>query len=410
MGASGWEGAGVRGSVTSITMTIAMAAATVTATLAVTPAGDPVTVPFSQVALIIEGSSTNQGGDGIADFYGGRFKDGDTPVVVNFLTGPLGIWQALQASPGHNTVLSSGWGAANASLLLSALQATGQPVPADSTWVLDNNVANPNGGFGTRYPVFAAIGVNPLPTALPDGSPVVISTATEYDLNSNAPKYILNPVADLNSLATYLDKRLGQSALTLPVNDDGTPGCGSASACHPNDDRTYTVTVDGKEVDAQVTKVGGVTYVGYRTDHLPLLSPLRNYGGDVGNRLADAAEPALRAVVNYGYPDNDPLGNPGSYQPAGLVPSASETRTFLKNFRTGVNQGAATLTAGSSATRSTVRGGPAVTPTTITTPKLPSARAVARQVATTLGVKHGEPSAQHAEPSVRHRPSRAEKD
>ena len=91
MGASGWEGAGVRGSVTSITMTIAMAAATVTATLAVTPAGDPVTVPFSQVALIIEGSSTNQGGDGIADFYGGRFKDGDTPVVVNFLTGPLGI-------------------------------------------------------------------------------------------------------------------------------------------------------------------------------------------------------------------------------------------------------------------------------------------------------------------------------
>jgi len=43
---------------------------------------------------------------------------------VNFFTGPFGINQALQAHDGEtNAVLSSGWGAANASLLLMQLQA-----------------------------------------------------------------------------------------------------------------------------------------------------------------------------------------------------------------------------------------------------------------------------------------------
>src|SRR5689334_23322034 len=69
-------------------------------------------------ALIIGASSTNPGGDGVADFYGGLYRQGqDEPVVANFFTGPFGIYRAIQDRSGDddNVVLSSGWGAANAS-------------------------------------------------------------------------------------------------------------------------------------------------------------------------------------------------------------------------------------------------------------------------------------------------------
>jgi len=42
------------------------------------------------------------------------------------------------------------------------------------------------------------IGVNPIPTPANPGA-TVISTAYEYDINGNAPKYVLNPFADANS-------------------------------------------------------------------------------------------------------------------------------------------------------------------------------------------------------------------
>ncbi len=286
----------MRTSIASLTMTIAVAASAVTAGSAALPDLAVSTQPVSLSALIIQGSSTNQGGDGIAEFYGGRFTENLAEDIrtINFLTGPYGILRELRVERGGDpdVVLSSGWGAANASLLLAHLSATGDPLLTDSTWVLDNNVANPNGGFGTRYPLFALIGVNPLPTgtpALPDG-PTVISTATEYDINSNAPKYILNPVADLNSLATYLSGRLGQGSLTLPVRDDGSPGCDAPCATTLNDDGSTAVafTADGRSMRATVRKVNGVTYVGYHTDELPLLAPLRGVGGDTGKKLADA--------------------------------------------------------------------------------------------------------------------------
>ena len=336
----------MKSAVAAVTMSIAVTAAAVTAVCPEPPGGSR-SMPVALTTLVVEGSSTNPGGDGIADFYGGRFADPDT-TTVNFLTGPYGIWSALRSSDsGPDTVLSSGWGAANASLLLGYLGATGDPMLTGSTWVLDNNVAGPNGGFGTRYPVFAAIGVNPLPTALPDtaaGDVVVISTATEYDLNSNAPKYLLNPVADLNSLATYLDGRLGQGSLVLPVNDDGTPGCAGAAGCTATTtpggptEVSFT-TADGQPGSARVEQVDGVTYVGYRTERLPLLAPLRRYGGATGTLLADAAEPALRATVDYGYPNNDPLADPGNHQPAGLLPTPTETRTYLRNLRAGLATG-----------------------------------------------------------------------
>lgn len=301
-------------------------------------------------ALIIGASSTNPSGEGVADFYGGRFQQ-DPTVVANFFTGPLGTYQAIQANQGDDTsvVLSSGWGAANTSLLLSYLKATGSsdPVLADpKLYVLDNNVARPNGGFGTRYPVFALIGVNPIPTPTDPGV-AVLDVGYEYDINGNTPAYVLNPVAMANSLAGYLDNRLNQKSVDLPVNDDGSLDLSDAecdTTCHESIDagKDTAVYLDSGET-VVIKRVDNTTYISYRTEGLPLLQPLRTYGGDVGNKVADVTEPALKAAVDYGYPDNDALANPDKYVPARLVPTAKETETFVREFSAGLQQGAQTL-------------------------------------------------------------------
>jgi hypothetical protein len=314
-------------------------------------------IPLAMTALIIEGSSTNPSGAGIEDFFYAKYLHDGPEIYVNFLTGPFGIWQALTEHPENaenpsNAVLSSGWGAANASLLMSYLAATNPTNPAltETTWVLDNNVANPNGGFGTRYPLFGLIGVNPIPPPA-DAGAVVISTAYEYDINGNAPKYFLNPFAMANSLVAYFDRRLTQSDLTLPVDDQGAPTCGSGgvsctTGADPVDGHpvTYFSYTQGQNVvTGRVEQVNGITYVGYDSpDGLPLVAPLRDLGAP-GNLIADAIEPALTALVDYGYPDNDPLANPGDLERAGFVPTVSETQTFLHNFADGIQQGAQSL-------------------------------------------------------------------
>lgn len=284
-------------------------------------------------ALIVEGSSTNPTGAGIEDFYRGAFATGRDVVTVNFLTGPFGIHDALadNAADDDNVVISSGWGAANASLLLSYLEATGgdDAVATNAVYVLDNNVARPNGGFGTRYPVFGLIGVNPVPTPTAPGVPV-IDVGYEYDINGNTPAYVLNGIAMANSLMAYFDRRLNQNDLDLPVSIvDGQvevrPGC-----------ETRCWTKDGW---VRVERVGDTTYVSYEAGDLPLTRPLRRYGGVAGERLADAIDPALRAIVDYGYPNNDPLADPGTYRPVGLLPSLRETQKFFDDFAAGVREG-----------------------------------------------------------------------
>lgn len=298
----------------------------------------------SPAALIVGGSSTNQGGAGVADFFGGRFKpaNADDIFVVPFSAGPTGFTTAVQQHTGSpNVILSSGWGAAYASVALSNMFDVGDPALKNTLWVIDNNVVTPNGGFGTRYPLFSGLtGVPTQPTRTDTGVPVV-STAYEYDVNSNAPKYVLNAFAVANTLIAYFQRRLTQATLELPVNDDGSPACpGGASSC------TVTVadgTADG--IVAHVTKVGSVTYVTYEpTDGLPLVAPLRLLGAP-GNLLADVLEPAMTALVNWGYPNNDPIGDPNEVQPGRLIPSVGENLRFIQQFVTGIAAGLARLAA-----------------------------------------------------------------
>ncbi len=160
-----------------------------------------------------------------------------TSFTWTSLSGPLGIKQALEANAGeHNAVIASGWGAANLSLLMLLHDAD----LSQTVVVLDNDVAAPDGGFGTRYPWFALIGVNPFPTPSETDALAAVNTSYEYDYNSSAPADVLNPLAAVNSLVAYLYRHLNQAELDLPVNPDGTP----AVSCDAN---TCAITQSGDD-------------------------------------------------------------------------------------------------------------------------------------------------------------------
>jgi hypothetical protein len=316
-------------------MAMSVAAVAVATTVASVAATQPASISAPLVdltALIVVGSSTHPDGSGNENFFHGVFNQppynpGDDLVHVNFFTGPFGINQALQTHSGEdNAVLSSGWGAANASLLLMALQATNDPVLAKTVFILDNNVARPNGGFGTRYPWFALIGVNPIPSPTDTDALGVVDVGYAYDYNSNAPADVLNPVAAVNSLVAYLYRHLNQNDLDLPVNADGSPSvtCGTANTCGITDNGVVLECPDAKcgeipagdRVAAYVTQRGTTTYVTYTSNGLPLTNLIRDVV-PFGGLIADLTEPMLTAIVNSAYPDGNPIpADPSKYQPA----------------------------------------------------------------------------------------------
>ncbi|MBO0680411.1 hypothetical protein JRC04_23335 [Mycolicibacterium sp. S2-37] len=242
-------------------------------------------------ALIIEGNSTDTAGAGIEDFYQRHLADGREPVTIDFYTGPLSIHRAPgEDASGDDEVVSSGWEAAGAGSLLDHLDHAGDPVTGNAVHVLDDELAPPDAGFGTRYPTFGLTGVDPLIMPTSPGSEIV-DVGDEYDLDGNAPAYVLNGVAMVNSLMAYLDRTGNSDEPDLPVGMDA----------------------------------GGAVVV--------------REGCAAGCQTADAIDPALRTVVDYGYPGNDPLADPGEYASPRLVPRARETRTFVDDFSAAVRTG-----------------------------------------------------------------------
>jgi hypothetical protein len=331
---------------------MSVAAVGVATTIAGVAATQPASISAPLVdltALIVVGSSTHPDGSGNENFFHGLFNappyNSGGLLHVNFLTGPFGINQALQAHAGEpNAVLSSGWGAANASLLLMALQAQNDPVLSQTVFILDNNVARPDGGFGTRYPWFALIGVNPVPSPTDTDALGVVDVGYQYDYNSNAPADVLNPVAAVNSLVAYLYGHLNQNDLDLPVNADGSPSvtCGTANTCGITDSGAVLECPDaqcgdipaGDRVAAYVTQRGNTTYVTYTSNGLPLTNLIRDVV-PFGNAIADVAEPVLTAIVNSAYPNGNPIpADPSKYQPATPLSSLTQLATTATNTAT----------------------------------------------------------------------------
>ena len=321
-------------------------ATTVTAVAVTQPAS--ISAPLVDLAaLIVVGSSTNPSGEGVADFFGGKFNDpiytGDDPenpdiVYVNFSEGAAGIEAALEANADdeRNAVLASGWGAANASLLLLR----NNPALRDNTTlILDNDVARPDGGFGTRYPLFALIGVNPYPTPseAPDGVKVV-NIGYEYDYNSNAPAYVLNPFSAVNALAAYLTTRLNQADIDLPVDAEGNPlyQC-NANTCALTEAGAVLDCPDarcstpvGDRITAYITTRNDTTYVTYTAKELPLTTLVRSIFGDY---VASVTAPLLKLAVDFGYYGGNPIpSDPSAYRPGHLFPSIADFLTMISKI------------------------------------------------------------------------------
>lgn len=338
-------------------LAMSIAAAGMAASVVGLAATQPNSISASLVdltALIVVGSSTNPTGAGVADFFGGKFTDPiytgtnrDDIVYVDFRTGPVGIQQALDANAGErNAVLASGWGAANASLLLLANRTD----LGDTVFILDNDVARPDGGFGTRYPWFALIGVNPIPTPSEVPAAAAVNIGYEYDYNSNAPADVLNPIAALNSLVGYLYTRLNQSELDLPVDAEGKP----TVVCNAN---TCATTVSGAVLDcpdarcsspgdritAYVTTRNNTTYVTYTSEELPLTRLVRDVFGD---QIADLTGPLLKVAVDSAYYGGNPIPrDPSAYRPARLLPAPDELVATAAKVPGAIRQGLSAATA-----------------------------------------------------------------
>lgn len=317
-------------------------------------------------ALIVVGSSTHPEPSGNEDFFGGKFNQapynpGSDLIPIDFRSGTTAIELALQDNSGEaNAVLASGWGAANASLVLSRLNRAGDPALPTSLFILDNNVSRPDGGFGTRYPLFALIGVNPFPSPTDTAAKAVVDIAYQYNYNSNAPADLLNLVAHVNSLVAYLYGYREQSGIDLPVDVDGNPTlpCGGANTCAvlagggdalPCDDARCTVPA-GERAVAYVTIRGNTTYVTYTTDELPLTRLIRDVFGDT---VADASAPLLKLIVDSAYYDGNPISSdPSRYRPARLMPSLGELISTASKVPAAIREGLETLSDNNSQQRS----------------------------------------------------------
>jgi hypothetical protein len=275
-------------------------------------------------------------------YYGKDYAQSNSPQqVVPFFLGPQGIVDAVdQNSADPNlVVVSSGWGAGQTGLALAQMEANHDPALNNVKLViLDNNSNRAGGGFWTTYWMFAPLlGTSAAPEPS-DLSIPVVDTAYEYNINSDAPTYPINLVADANSLAAYGYGYGAQSSAPMPPDLlDTLPAAG---------EQHYHYVVDSNgDVVGKYEVPGNVTYVTFTTDRLPLVRPLLLVPG--GNIVADAVEPALTRIVDAGYQDNQPIPvDPTQTRPVGLLPPTSDMTATLGalpgDVQAGVTKAAAT--------------------------------------------------------------------
>lgn len=329
-----------------------------TAAVAVSVAGltliQPLTAapPLLLAAMLMDRDDSGQidGVSGIADAIQGRLmpSDGKT-VIVNFLTGPFGLWNPLDESDGFGgTVPSTTLGVASSMPFLNqqGWNVTPPPLPPLAPGVLPViPPAAPGATFAFDLPSLqigeAVVPTPPVgPFPVPSSGEVFVSTG--YDLTSYAAVSMLNPLALSNSVAAYLNRALSP----VQVNPDGTVTCRLGLSCSDIDVTTEKIdgvlyvtfkNPDGTIVKAKIETRNGRTYVTYEDDgSLPLVRPLRDYFGLLGNELADVLEPALTALVYWGYRD-------ATNGTGGLLPTPAETIKALLDFVVGVKEGIESL-------------------------------------------------------------------
>lgn len=159
----------------------------------------------------------------------------------------------------------------------------GTNTPAVS-FVMLANPNRPNGGINSRFTgaVIEQLGWT-FSAATPNDTPFsTVDVAKQYDLFADFPRYPLNALATANAIVALLYGSHDYTDVTLDPADP--------------DYNSNTV----------IQRLGDTTYYFIPTAMLPLLRPLRDLGIDPV--LLDAAEPALRLLVEFGYDRTTPFG------------------------------------------------------------------------------------------------------
>jgi hypothetical protein len=294
-----------------------------------------VAAPSVELAALITPANSTSQIFASSGYYGVNWpQQYGQPQVVPFFLGQQGIVDAVDRNTGDPTgivVLSSGWGAGQTSTAMATIHGKNDPAASDMKLViLDNNTNRAGGGFWTTYSKFAPLLLTSADPPPSDTNLPIVDTAYEYNINSNAVTYPLNFISDINSLVAYAFNYGGESSAPMPPEalDPVTPG---TQHYH------YVVAPDGAVAD-KIPVNGNITYVTFQSDGLPLVRALRFVpGGDI---LADAVEPALTEVVNWGYQDNKPIpDDPGVTRPMGLLPPASQTAAAAGRLPGALRQG-----------------------------------------------------------------------
>ncbi len=297
----------------------AVVAATGSAALVTAPlafAAAPTVVYVDGTKPIIPGSS----GEGAADLFGGAYNlPGWNKVTVSYprsfgvLTGTndpgydqsvatgqantvAAIKQARANNPGMPIiVVSVSQGADAASRANAQLEAEGFDT-SNVFFVMAGNPDRADGGILTRFPgpgvYVPGVGITLGGQAATSSSGAqIVQVTRQYDGIADAPKYWLNPVADLNAVvgAYYLH--------------------GTYSQVIPNDPTAIvSTTPDGKVIDVLIP-----------TKTVPLLMLAEDLG--LPKPVAEALDPITRAIIETGYGPR-PSG-PGTY------PTEAVTATLL---------------------------------------------------------------------------------
>jgi hypothetical protein len=260
-------------------LTAAAVSATGLSTAVMTGTTTTITVPAVKLAAtVLPANSTSQIFAG-STYYGQDYAQTDPPTqVVPFLLGPQGIAAAIdqhQNDTNKVVVLSSGWGAGQTSTALALMQ--NDPARQNIKLViLDNNTNRAGGGFWTTYSMFAPLLLTSSQPTPSNTDVPVVDTAYEYNINSDAPTYPINVVADLNSLVAYAYGYGAQSTAPMPAD---------ALAAQPSDPQHYQYVVDtAGNVVGKDPVPGTITYVTFASDGLPLVRPLRLLPGVTSSR------------------------------------------------------------------------------------------------------------------------------
>jgi hypothetical protein len=294
----------------------------------------PVSCTPPQLAALITPANSTAQIFASSNYYERDWSAFGQPQVVPFIFGPQGIVEAIDNNandPSGVVVLSSGWGAGQTGTALATMQAGhDSSITSVQLAILDNDTNRAGGGFWTTYWMVAPLlatsaALTPSDTAVP-----VVDTAYEYNINSDAPTYPINLLADANSLAAYLEDYGGQASAPVPN--------AAVQPVAPGDQHFHYIVAPDGAVTQKVAVPDNITYVTFSSGGLPLLKPFRLLPG--GNILADALEPALTVLVNWGYQDNSPIPeDPTTTRPVGLLPPLSQSVASVAQFGDGLRAG-----------------------------------------------------------------------